>query len=240
MMPLNERVVVVTGAGGGIGRGIGEVLAARGAGVVIAEANPVTGAETAAMLADSGAEAQFIETDVTDVESVRSMVATAVAHFGRLDGLVNNVGVTTRQPFTNLTVGAWEHVFSINLTSMLHCVQACLPHLHVSDAPAIVNVTSVNAFSTIRGMGAYPATKAGVIGLTRSMAVDLAPRIRVNAVAPGVIMTEAWERDVEDVQQAIATRLPYIPRGRIGQPEDIGRATAFLLSRDADFITGTV
>jgi NAD(P)-dependent dehydrogenase (short-subunit alcohol dehydrogenase family) len=240
MTSLRDRVVVVTGAGGGIGRGIAEVLTSRGAVVVIAESNTETGTRTANQLTENGANALFVQTDVTNPESVSHMVQQTMAHYGRLDGLVNNVGVTTRQPFEDITATEWERVFSINLTSMFHCVQACLPHLRQSDAPAIVNITSVNATATIRGMAAYPATKAGIIGLTQSLAIDLAPQIRVNAVAPGVILTEAWERDVVDLEAAIKNRLPYIPRKRVGQPQDVGKAVAFLLSDDADFITGTV
>jgi 3-oxoacyl-[acyl-carrier protein] reductase len=134
----------------------------------------------------------------------------------------------------------WRRITDINLNSMFYCIRACHPHLLKSDHASIVNITSVNAFRTIKGLGAYPATKAGVIGMTQSLALDLAPRIRVNAVAPGVILTETWARQIGDVDAAMADRLRYIPRKRVGKPEDIAKAVAFLASDEADFITGAV
>jgi NAD(P)-dependent dehydrogenase (short-subunit alcohol dehydrogenase family) len=240
MSGLRDRVAIITGSGTGIGFAAAKVLAERGALVVIAEIDPQSGAQAAAALTNAGLTARFIQTDVADVDSIEAMVAEAIAAFGRIDILINNVGVTIREPFEALTLEHWNNVIAINLTSMMLCVKACLPYLRASPHAAIVNLTSVNAERTIPGMGAYPATKAGIIGLTHSLAVDLAPHIRVNAVAPGVVLTDAWRNQMVDVESAIAHRLRYIPRGRVGTPEDVGRAIAFLASDEADFITGTV
>lgn len=240
MNGLNDRVAIVTGSGTGIGFAAAKILAERGASVVIAEIDAQAGKQAAASLTAMGLTARFIRTDVTDLASIEAMLAETVAAFGHLDILINNVGVAIRESFDALTLDHWNGVIAVNLTSMMLCVKACLPYLRSSAHAAIVNLTSVNAQSTIAGMGAYPASKAGIIGLTHSLAVDLAPNIRVNAVAPGVILTEAWRREMSDVEAALAHRLRYIPRGRVGTPDDIGKAIAFLAGDDADFITGTV
>ena len=240
MSGFRDRVAVITGSGTGIGFSTAQVLAERGASVIIAEIDPQMGERAEESLTSAGLSARFIGTDVADPHSIESMVTEAIAAFGRIDILVNNVGVTIREPFDALTLDHWNSVININLTSMMLCVKACLPYLRASAHAAIVNLTSVNAERTIPGMGAYPATKAGIIGLTRSLAVDLAPHIRVNAVSPGVILTDAWRNQMSDLDSAIAHRQRYIPRGRVGMPEDIGKAIAFLVSDEADFITGTV
>ena len=117
--------------------------------------------------------------------------------------------------------------------------KACLPHLRQSEGAAIVNMSSVNASVTLGGLSGYAATKAGIVGFTKSLAAELAPGIRVNAIAPGAILTEAWG-DRENLDEVLTHRLTYIPLERMGTPEDIGRGVAFLVSNHASYITGTV
>ena len=240
MKPLLDRVYIVTGGSAGIGLGTARILGERGAKVVIAELRKEGGERAVKELQQDQIDARFVSTDVSDETSVSQMVQATVAAYGHIDGLVNNVGISYRQAIEEVTAESWNHVLQVNLTGMFHCVRLCQPHLQRSSHAAIVNITSVNAYRTVRRMGAYPATKAGIIGLTHSLALDLAPRIRVNAVAPGLILTETWKNQVGDVEAALAKRMPHIPRERVGQPEDIGKAVAFLLSDEADYITGTV
>lgn len=237
---LNNRIAIVTGAAAGIGYGIAQEFLRRGAKVIIADADASAGATALKSLQSNGYDVTFSHADVTDDDSVAAMVQVAVSTYGGLDIVVNNVGITLRQSFDELTVTEWNRIVDINLTGMLRCVRAAKPHLNRSEHASILNIASVNAYQTIKGMGAYPATKAGVVGLTRSLALDLAPHIRVNAIAPGVILTDTWARQIKDLDAAIENRLRYIPRKRVGTPTDVGKAAAFLVSDDADFITGTV
>lgn len=232
------RTAIVTGAAYGIGRGIARRLAREGCRVIAADINEAGAIAAADDINQDGGAARAVTCDVTSPESVARMIDTAITTYGELDYLVNNAGGSPRQAFDEVTPEDWAKMLDLNLTSQFLCVRAALPHLRRSDAAAVVNIGSLHAWVTVRGLTAYAAAKGGVVALTTSLALELGPAVRVNAVAPGVIETEAWFAAVDDVEAARQQRLPFHPLGRLGQPEDIAAAVAFLLSADAAFITG--
>ena len=236
---LTNRVAIVSGSGRGIGAGVAKVLAANGAKVVLAEIDEAFGNQIAREIRDEGGEAHFSACDVRDAGSINSMMAEAINRFGKLDILVNNVGQTRIDPIDSMSQDSWDQLQSVNLRSMFLMTQACLPHLRESQNAAIVNMSSVNASVTLGGLSAYAATKAGIVGFTKSLSAELAPVIRVNAIAPGVILTDAWQQ-YQALDQVLAHRLQYIPLERVGTPADIGEGVAFLVSDMASFITGAV
>jgi NAD(P)-dependent dehydrogenase (short-subunit alcohol dehydrogenase family) len=238
MRRFQDRVAIVTGAAQGIGRGIAERLSHEGAQVVVADIDRQRGQQTADTLAEGGERSLFVYTDVTDETAVADLVNETLRIFGRVDILVNNAGGAPRRAFTDLSIADWRGLLDLNLTSIFLCCQQALPHLRKNTGASIVNIASLHAYLTVQGLSAYAAAKGGVVALTRSMALEFAPAVRVNAIAPGVIETEAWFKSVEDVEAARQHRLKFHPLGRLGQPADIAAGVAFLAGEDAAFITG--
>lgn len=236
---LQNRVAIVSGAGSGIGAGTAKVLATHGARVVIAEVDQESGRRVADDIRSAGHDARFIICDVRDEKSVHRMMDAAIRHCNKIDILVNNAGITQFATLDAMSTEEWDQLQSVNLRSMYLMTRACLPYLRQSKNAAIVNMSSINAFMTLGGLSGYAASKAGIVGFTKSLAAELAPRIRVNAIAPGAILTEAW-RARDNLEEVLAHRLKYIPLERMGSPEDIGRGAAFLVSDYASYITGAV
>jgi NAD(P)-dependent dehydrogenase (short-subunit alcohol dehydrogenase family) len=235
------RVALVTGAGAGIGLAIAQRLARAGASVTIAEINAETGQKAAESIAKAcGQEARvfFQPTDVRQPEEAAAAVAATMRQFGRLDILVNNAGGSPRKPFLDISDADWHNVLELNLNSIFHLAQYAQPHLAASRHGTIINIASMHAMMTVKGLSAYAAAKGGVIALTRSLALEFAPDIRVNAVVPGLIETEGWLAAVNSSEAVKQERATFHPLGRIGKPEDIASAVAFLASEDAVFITG--
>jgi hypothetical protein len=241
---LNGKVAIVTGAGLGIGRGIATVLAREGARVVVANRDRrPTGEDTAAAIRAEGGDAVAIRCDVSEQGDVQRMVAQTVDRYGRLDILVNNAAIGMYKTVEELTSEEWDLCLGTNLKGMFLCSKYAIPHLRQAGGGSIVSISSVHAFRTTASCSPYAATKAGQVALTRAMALDYArERIRVNAVCPGWTRSALVEGifaasgDAERMERAVAARQPM---GRIGEPEDIGRAVAYLCSEDAAFITGT-
>ena len=227
------RVVVVTGAGHGIGRAVAERLAAEGARLVLADLDEDAATATAERLLP--AEVVATHCDVHLSPSVDACIDLAVRHFGQLDVLVNVAGGSiVMRAFEDMTDEAWNEMLDLNLTGAMRCIRAALPHLRQRPTAAIVSISSVNGLAGF-GEVAYSSAKAGLGLLTRNLAITLGPAgIRVNAVAPGTVRTRVW-----DGQDGGADRLrPLYPLGRVGEPSDIAAAVAFLASDDAAWITG--
>ena len=242
---MQGKIAVVTGAGSGIGRGIARRLAAEGAAVVVADVNEAGGRETVGQLTADGATASFVRTDVASAADAQAMIAHTVDAFGTPDYLVNNAGVVGMTPFLELTEEEWDRVIDIDLKGQFLCAQAFARALVAAGQPgAIVNIGTVESYVvTASGENCqvhYNAAKGGVIMLTKAVAFELGRHgIRVNGVCPGTVDT----RFAGNLHESPAV-MDYLMRRsiikRLGQPADIAGAVRFLLSDDAEFITGTM
>jgi NAD(P)-dependent dehydrogenase (short-subunit alcohol dehydrogenase family) len=236
---LDGKSVLVTGAARGIGAAIAEAVVDEGGSVALLDIDPA-GADTAARLADRGA-AHFFPCDVRALAEVERAVAGAQAALGSLDGLVNNAGVNAYFDAVAMTEKDWDAVFAVDLKSAWMLAKATLPTL-IERRGAIVNISSIQARLTLRGFFPYAAAKAGLEGLTRSLALDYASAgVRVNAVAPGYTQThlvQEWLGLQDDPESTLASVLESIPLGRMAEPREIGTVVAFLLSDRASAITG--
>lgn len=241
-MRLNDRVAIVTGGSSGIGRGIALKLAEEGASVVVADvkSEPSDGEEpTHERIQEKGGESIFIETDVSDEESVKDMVYEAAENFGKIDILVNNAGVHHSASVTDETVEGWDQILDVNLKGAFLCSKHVLEHMISEDIEGdIVNIGSIAGLVGYGDSAAYCASKGGIVEITREMALDYGEQgINVNAVDPGVIKTAMTEDmlENEEVRQFMEQNTVL---ERLGEPEDIANAVAFLASEESDFITG--
>jgi 3-oxoacyl-[acyl-carrier protein] reductase len=237
--PLDGQVALVTGGSRGIGRAIALALAAGGAEVVVNYvANQQAADETVARIGASGGKATTARFDVGDANAVRIAVQNIVDQAGKIDILVNNAGVAVDALVLRLKEEEWERALRINLTGVFHCTKAAVRAMVRNRYGRIINLTSVVAEMGNAGQTAYAAAKAGVIGFTRSLARELASRsVTVNAVAPGLVDTE-MSQSLSTEQKALYGTV--IPAGRLGSPEEIAAAVAFLASPAAGYITGHV
>ncbi len=237
-MRLKDRVAIITGGACGIGRETASTFAKEGARVVIADRDETTGEEAVAQLRESGADALFYALDVTDAESVNRMVETVVNRFQRIDILINNAGITADSMLDKLTPEQWQRVIDVNLSGVFYCTQAVVPQMKKQQYGRIITASSVSGVYGNIGQTNYAATKAGVIGMTRTWAKELARYgIRVNAIAPGFIETGMVARVPEKVLERLKKQIPV---GRLGKPADVANAYLFLASDEADYINGTV
>jgi meso-butanediol dehydrogenase/(S,S)-butanediol dehydrogenase/diacetyl reductase len=228
--------VVVTGGAHGIGRACASRLAEEGAQVAVADLDQEAAQQLAARLTDEAGRHLALRLDVTDASSVEQVFADAAVRFGGIDGLVNVAGGDTDHgTFEETTDEVWVRMLELNLLGVVRCCRAAIAHLRRSTkSPAIVNVSSINALTAL-GSEPYSSAKAGIGSLTINLAASLASDgIRVNTVAPATIRTRNWDR-----LEGGADRLrPLYPLGRVGEPEDVAAAVAFLASSDAAWITG--
>lgn len=233
---MSGRVALVTGGGHGIGRATVERLHAEGARVAVADLDVTEALRVATSIDRTGQSVVAAPVDVTDKESVDACIAECVDRFGALDCLVSTVGGDRVTPeFEEIDDDTWRGLIDLNLLGVVRCVRAAVPHLSAGGTGgSVVLVGSVNGMVAF-GSVPYSSAKAGLDLLTRNLAVSLGPRrVRVNLVAPGTIRTRVW-----DDQPGGADRLgPLYPLGRVGEPEDVAAAIAFLASDDVDWITG--
>jgi len=235
---LEGKVAIVTGGSRGMGRAIAAALAREGAEVVVCSRNLEANRETAERIKSEGGSAHPFQVDVTDPDSVSALVKNVVEKFGRVDILVNNAGVTADNLLLRLKEADWDRVIDTNLKGTFNCIKAVARTMIKQRGGKIINMASVVGMVGNPGQANYCASKAGIIGLTKSVARELASRaITVNCVAPGLIKT-AMTDALTDKAKEEATKL--IPLGRMGEPEDVAEVVKFLASPAADYITGEV
>jgi len=236
-MRLDGKVAVVTGGASGIGLATVKRMAAENAKVLLAD-YAKQGAEVATAMKAEGYDVEFCHVDVSNEEQVAAMVARAVELWGRLDIIVANAGIGSLGKADELTAQAWNQVIGINLTGVFFCAKHAIAAMRKSGGGSIINTASILGHVGFPGATAYAAAKAGVVNLTRTMAVDYAKeKIRVNAICPGFIETPMVQNGLT------ADQLQWIaglhPMGRLGKPEEIANAILFLASDEASFVTGT-
>ncbi|MFZ5672906.1 MAG: SDR family oxidoreductase [Pseudomonadota bacterium] len=238
---LQDKVALITGAARGIGAAIAEAFAEEGAKLALIDRDEATLAKTAAKI---GGEALACRADVAKREEADAAVARTIEHFGKVDILINNAGINVYDDPLKLSQEDWQRCMAVNLEGPWNFIRAVLPAMLAQKRGAIVNIASTHAFSIIPGYFPYPVAKHGVVGLTRSLAIDYAPKgIRINAIAPGYIDTDIvkdWFATFEDPQAARKKVEDIIPLRRIGRPREVAMAAVYLASDEAGFSTGSV
>jgi 3-oxoacyl-[acyl-carrier protein] reductase len=235
---LEEKVAIVTGGGRGIGLAIATVLAERGASVVVSDRDAGTAEHAVTELVSKGKRAIAVAADVASAADVKNLVTTTIAHWGRVDILVNNAGITRDNLLLRMKDEDWDAVISVNLKGVYHCIKAVLPAMSKQRSGKIISISSIAGVMGNAGQANYAASKAALIGLTKTIAREYASRgITANAVAPGFIDTAMTAGLPAVVKE---TLMKEIPLARLGVPADIAYAVAFLASSQADYITGQV
>lgn len=237
-MRLKDKVAIITGAANGIGLAAAEVFAREGANVAIADFNELQGLESSNYLKEKGYDVTFFQVNVADRDSVNAMVSAVLDTYGRIDILVNNAGITKDGMLSKLSVEDFLKVIDVNLTGVFHCTQAVLPTMVEQGKGKIINTSSVSGVYGNVGQTNYAATKAGVVGMTKTWAKELGRKgINVNAVAPGFVETGMTAKVPEKILDQMKM---MVPLGRLGVPADIANAYLFLASEESNYVNGTV
>ncbi|MGE7950956.1 3-oxoacyl-ACP reductase FabG [Lysinibacillus xylanilyticus] len=232
-MRLKNKVAIITGAANGIGYAAAERFIEEGAFVVIADFNEEAGVSAAQQLGD---QALFVQVNVAEKESVKKLVSTVIEHAGRVDILVNNAGITRDAMLSKMTEEQFQQVLDVNLTGVFHCTQEVIPHMVAAGEGKIINTSSVSGVYGNVGQTNYAATKAAIVGMTKTWAKELGRKgINVNAVAPGFTETDMVKKMPENV---LAQMRSIVPLQRLGTPRDIANAYLFLASDEASYVHG--
>lgn len=243
-MNSEAKVAIVTGGAGGIGEATALQFGKRGVRVALADLRLEAAQETAKRLQTQGVTAEAFGVDVGNEASVRTMTDAVVAHFGRIDVLVNNAGVESPKPFLDIDLADYERVMRINTTSVWLCCQAVIPTMLKQGSGCIVNVSSVagQRGGGLLGTAAYSTSKGAVIALTKALAREFAKRgIRINCVSPSLTMTDLAKRQLDRLDPSTLDRvIAMTPIGRVGQPNEIANAIVYLTSDEASFVVGHV
>ena len=242
MQNFKNKTAIVTGGGQGIGKAIVQAFSHHEARVVIAEKDEEAGREVVEWLSAKGGNKEalhFVRCDVSNEEDVKRLMEEASLKYGRIDYLVNNAGLSRFKPFPELSVEEWDEVLNTNLRGAFLCAKYAAPYLKKTQKGVIINIASTRAIMSEPHSEAYAASKGGLVALTHALALSLGPEVRVNAISPGWIEVRDWKKKSqrEKVHHSKDEDRQH-PAGRVGEPEDIGRAVVFLCSGEAGFITG--
>ncbi len=237
-MSLTDKVAIITGSARGIGKMIAMQLAKAGVHIVVSDVIEEDGIATAKEIEDLGRKAIFVKANVSDKDDADTLISTTIEKMGQLDILVNNAGITRDNLLMRMSQSEWDSVIAVNLTGTYNCIQSAVKLFMKQRSGRIINIASVVGQMGNAGQANYAASKAGIIGLTKSVAKELATRnVLVNAVAPGFIQTAMTENLPEKAREAMQS---MIPLGRLGNPEDVARAVVFLSGEESSYITGQV
>lgn len=238
---LRGRVAIVTGGGAGIGEACCRLFAAEDASVVVAEVNDETGSAVEAAIQKDGGQAHFIHCDVAIEGDVTRLVEETLRIFGTIDILVNNAGIVLVKNALETSLDEWGNIINVNLRGAWLCSKRVLPHMLSAGKGSIVNIASIHGLQTLKDMTAYASSKGGVLAMTRAMALDHAPQVRVNSILPGYIATNMWDKVLatsNNPEQLSKETIEIQPMGRLGTPLDVAYAALFFASDESSWITG--